>query len=152
LTDRSSRSGPAGSVSGARRAALFWGIFLVALSSWPRPPRVPVVSEIPHVDKGIHFLLYAVEAFLLYRAIRWPGRARFSLGRVLCIVGAIAVWAVADEAHQTWIPGRSMEGEDVAADVTGAFAGALIASAASALKDRRLSSRGAPATRDLPSP
>lgn len=121
----------------------------MGLTSWPKPPRVPIVSGIPHVDKVVHFLLYAVEAFLIYQAIRWPGRARFSLARVLAVVGAMAVWAVADETHQAWIPGRSMEGADVAADVAGACAGALIASAGSAGRDSRLSSRGAQVTRDL---
>jgi VanZ family protein len=43
----------------------------------------------------------------------------------------MAVWSVADEVHQYWIPGRSMEGGDVAADVAGAVAGAVAASLAS---------------------
>jgi VanZ family protein len=44
------------------------------------------------------------------------------------IVGAMAVWGVADETHQAWIPGRSMEAGDVGADIAGACAGALAAS------------------------
>jgi VanZ family protein len=47
---------------------------------------------------------------------------------VQSIVGVLAVWGVADETHQTWIPGRSMEGGDVLADVAGAAAGAVAAS------------------------
>jgi VanZ family protein len=112
-------------------AAFFWGLFMIILTSWPRPPRIPVVSAIPHADKITHFILYGVEAFLLYRAMRWPGRARRSFARVLAIVGVMAIWGVADEVHQYWIPGRSMEGGDVAADVTGATVGAFIATFAS---------------------
>jgi VanZ family protein len=112
----------------ARRAAFVWAVFLLTLTSWPKPPTVPIVSAIPNFDKVVHFVLYGVEAFLLYRAVLWPGRSRFSLGRVLALAGAMAVWAVADETHQAWIPGRSMEGEDVAADVTGAVVGAVVAS------------------------
>jgi VanZ family protein len=112
----------------ARSAAFFWGLFLLALTSWPKPPPIPVVSGIPNSDKGGHFLLYGIEAYLLYRAVAWPGRSRFSLARVLAIVGAMAAWGMADEAHQYWIPGRSMEAGDVAADVAGAVFGALIAS------------------------
>ncbi len=111
--------------------ATAWGAFLFALTSWPEPPRVPVVSELPDFGKLVHFSLYAVEAFFLYRSVNWPGRARFSLARVLAITGAMAVWGVADEVHQTWIPGRSTESEDVAADVAGGAAGALVASLAS---------------------
>ena len=91
---------------------------------------MPILSGIPNVDKATHFLLYAVEAFFLYQAVRWAGREGVSLTRVLAIVGALAVWGVADEVHQSWIPGRRMEAEDVAADVAGAGIGAVAASLA----------------------
>lgn len=89
------------------------------------------MSGIPHFDKFVHLGLYAVEAFLLFGAIAWPGRAAFSLLRVLAVTGMMAVWGAADELHQHWIPGRSMDGDDVAADVSGAGLGALVASAMS---------------------
>lgn len=113
----------------ARWVAFLWGVFLLILTSWPRPPQAAILSAIPNFDKLIHSALYAVEAFWMYRAVRWPGRAGFSLARAFAITGVLAVWGAADELHQAWIPGRSMEGEDVAADVAGAIAGALIASA-----------------------
>jgi VanZ family protein len=97
---------------------------------------VPVVSGIPYFDSLVHFALYAVEAWLLYRCVRWPGEPRFSLVRAIAIVGAMAVWGVADETHQNWIPGRSMEGGDVAADVAGAAAGAVAASWLSRREER----------------
>jgi VanZ family protein len=112
----------------ARIGATAWGVFLLALTSWPTPPEVPVVSGIPHFDKLVHFGLYAVEAFFLYRAMAWPGRAVFSLLRALAVTGTMAVWGAADELHQHWIPDRSMEGADVASDITGAAVGALVAS------------------------
>lgn len=108
------------------------------------------LSGIPNLDKLGHFGLYAIEAGLLYAAVAWPGRSRFSLARVLAIVGAMAVWGVVDEVHQTWIPERSMEGGDVLADVSGAAAGALVASV---LSGRRATRRGARASRERdPSP
>ena len=119
-----------------RQAAIVWALFLFALTSWPRPPEVPILSTIPNFDKLIHFTLYGVQAFLIYRAVRWPGKAVASLTRVLAVVGLMAVWAIADETHQYWIPGRSMEGGDVAADVVGATAGALTASIASGRRRR----------------
>jgi VanZ family protein len=100
---------------------------------------VPLLSGIPNFDKLVHFTLYAVQAWLLYRSVWWAGQARFSLARALAIVGVMAVWGVADETHQTWIPGRSMEGDDVLADVAGAAAGALAASVASGRGDKRIS-------------
>jgi VanZ family protein len=110
---------------------VIWGLFLFTLTSWPSPPEVPVLSGISNFDTFVHITLYAVEAFLIYRAVAWPGRERASLSRVLAIVGAMAVWGVADETHQSWIPGRSMEAGDVAADVAGAVLGAAMASAVS---------------------
>lgn len=89
---------------------------------------MPILGGIPNFDKFVHFVLYGGEALFLYLAIRWPGRPRFSLGRVLAIVGLMAVWGTVDEVHQTWIPGRSCDPEDAIADTTGAAAGALAAS------------------------
>ena len=116
----------------ARLWAVGWAVFLLTLTSWPSPPRVPIFSGIPHFDKLVHFVLYAAQAFLIYGAVRWQGRSGFSLARALVVVGAMAVWGVADETHQAWIPGRSMEAGDVAADVVGAAGGALLGSAWSA--------------------
>jgi len=107
---------------------------LFTLTSWPRPPEVPILSGIPSFDKGVHLGLYGVEGFLLYASIRWPGRARFSLLRVLAVVGAMAVWGTADEVHQHWIPGRSMEAGDAGADTLGALIGSLAASARSSMR------------------
>jgi VanZ family protein len=130
-------SSPAARLSLARRAALAAGVLLFTLTSWPSPPQVAVLSSIPDFDKFVHVTLYALVTFWLYLSVRWPGRPGFSIARVLAVVGAMAVWAIADETHQYWIPGRSMEGWDVAADVTGAVAGAILASAASGLwRDR----------------
>ena len=131
----------------SRIAAIAWGVFLFTLTSWPSPPRLPLVARIPNFDKLVHFTLYAVEAWLLYRSVRWPGGRRFSFTRALAIVGAMAVWGVADETHQTWIPGRSMEGEDVGADVAGAAAGAVVASVVSGKRGARASREGNPSLR-----
>jgi VanZ family protein len=112
----------------ARRWAVIWGLFLLALTSWPSPPEVPVVSQIPDFDKLVHGVLYGVEGFLLYFAIAWPGAPRFSWMRAATVAAAVAVWGTLDEIHQYWIPGRSMEAADALADTTAGFLGALIAS------------------------
>ena len=109
----------------ARIAAALWGGFLLLLTSWPKPPVVDA-GGLP-LDKATHFALYAVEAFLLDRAIAWKGRRRFAWTRVLTIVGTLALWGALDEAHQEWVPGRRMEADDLAADVLGAFTGAVVA-------------------------
>ena len=107
----------------ARRAAFLWALFLLALTSWPSPPTVPVLSDIPSIDKVVHALLYGVQGFLLFHAIRWPGLPGPTFGRALCVVGALAVFGTADETHQAFIPGRSMEGRDALMDTAGAAVG-----------------------------
>jgi VanZ family protein len=108
--------------------AVLWGVLLFTLTSWPRPPSVPILSAIPNFDKLVHFGLYSVEAFFLYQAVRWAGRNGFSFARVLAITGLMLLWGTMDEVHQYWIPGRSTEVADAAADTTGGFVGALAAS------------------------
>lgn len=122
----------------ARLLALAWAVFLFALTSWPSPPEVPVVSSIPNFDKLVHAVLYGVEGFLLYFSISWPGLRRFSWLRALVIGGALAVWGTLDEVHQAWIPGRSMEAGDALTDAVAGFAGAVMASVVSARKGREV--------------
>jgi VanZ family protein len=115
----------------ARWAAVVWGLFLLALTSWPSPPEVPVVSAIPNFDKLVHAILYGVEGFLLCRAVGWPPGATSPWLRALAIGGVLAVWGTLDEIHQFWIPGRFMEAMDALTDATAGFSGALAASFAS---------------------
>ena len=116
----------------ARRAAIVWGLFLLALTSWPSPPEIPSAWAFPDMDKVVHGLLYGVEGFLLYFAIAWPaGPSRRPFLRALAVAGALAVWGTLDEIHQAWIPGRSMEAMDALLDTVGGFLGGVVASAVS---------------------
>jgi len=113
-----------------RRARLLtacWAVFMLALTSWPSPPEVPVVSHIPNFDKVVHAFLYGVLGFLASFAVRWPpGRSR-PLLRALFIAAAISIWGTLDEIHQAWIPGRSMELADAVTDTVAGFVGAVVA-------------------------
>ncbi len=111
----------------ARRAAVVWGIFLLALTSWPSPPELPSAWAIPNLDKLVHGLLYGIEGFFLYFAVAWPMPGRTFL-KALAVAGMLAVWGTLDEIHQAFIPGRFMEGMDAVLDASGGFLGALVAS------------------------
>jgi VanZ family protein len=111
----------------ARFLAAAWGCVLLAVTSWPNPPSVPA-GGLP-LDKVTHSFLYAIQAFLLSRAIAWRGRPGFYWSRILAIVGTMALWGALDEAHQEWIPGRMMDSGDLFADIVGATVGALFAAA-----------------------
>ena len=111
----------------ARILTACWAVFMLALTSWPSPPEVPIVSSIPDFDKVVHSLLYGVLGFLASFAVAWPPGRKRPLARALCVAGAVAVWGTLDEIHQAWIPGRSMEMADAVTDTVAGFVGALIA-------------------------
>ena len=107
---------------------LLWaGAILVATSIPGRD--VPDV-DLPHVDKVVHFLLYAVLGVLLSRALR-TGRAgvavRPAVRALLPWLVAIACFAAVDEWHQRWVPGRSSDTLDWYADVAGGTLALLLA-------------------------
>jgi VanZ family protein len=85
-----------------------WAGVIVVLTSVPGRD-VPDVG-VPHIDKLVHFVLYAVLGVLLARAIV-----------------AIALFAAADEWHQRWVPGRSTDLLDWCADVAGGTLALLLA-------------------------
>jgi VanZ family protein len=78
-------------------------------------------------DKAGHFAGYLILSVLLVRALA-RGRASGATWRVLlvAVLGA-ALYGVSDELHQRFVPGRTPDVLDVAADSLGAAAGALLA-------------------------
>ena len=74
-----------------------------------------LVQTTPYGDKVGHFALIGGLAFLLNRALAsrsvWPG---LQLGGVL-----IAVFVVIEEISQQWIPSRTFDWWDLAADFVG---------------------------------
>ncbi len=107
------------------------------LSSQSRLPSA--LSPFPGSDKLAHGGWFFLLALLAWRAARegeaWPRRRRV----VGLLVGA-ALWAVSDEWHQSFVPGRAVEAADLLADVAGATL--ALALAEGALFARRLPRAG----------
>ena len=98
-----------------------WAAAILILTSIPNPD-LGRIGEIlpPGADKLVHAAMYAVLGWLWWRASRaasWRWRAA---GRALL---AILAFAALDEWHQRFIPGRSADVLDWAADGVGAAAG-----------------------------
>ena len=94
---------------------VFW------LSSQSRPlPFLP--DEIWSFDKLLHAIEYAVLGLLLARALRASGfsPARAFLGALL--VGSL--YGASDELHQSFVPNRTCDPRDWAADTVGVALGA----------------------------
>jgi VanZ family protein len=95
-------------------------IFVVSSMSEP-----PLPGEIS--DKSGHLIGYTVLGLTVVRAVA-GGLPRRITGRIAAIAIAITVGhGIGDELHQWFVPGRSADVLDVAAD----GAGALLAAAAS---------------------
>jgi VanZ family protein len=93
---------------------------ILVLTSWPSPPSGGAESGL---DKIIHFSMYAILGYLVARALAWP-RPRFQL---VAALASMTVFAMLDELHQLWIPGRDASIGDWSADVLGAMVGLLVA-------------------------
>jgi len=101
----------------------YWGPFLafasaiLLFSSVPRLPEVPRGS-----DKVLHFLEYAVFAFLFWRALVKKDLFSFRWASFLPVVLISPGFAALDELYQSTVPGRHASFSDWWADVAGIFA------------------------------
>jgi VanZ family protein len=83
------------------------------------------MERVPFQDKGVHFLEYGALSFFNMHAISvtWPER-RFS--SVITATLITAGLGLLDELHQSFVPGRSSDVYDLAADLVGAAVAALV--------------------------
>ena len=97
--------------------ALIWSVSSMSAPEFP-------VHSFPFRDKGVHAVLYAGLAFLVAHAClrTFEGRARIRIALVALFV--TVMWGFLDEVHQAFVPGRSADLLDLAADAAGASFGA----------------------------
>ncbi|HSL98512.1 MAG TPA: VanZ family protein [Candidatus Limnocylindria bacterium] len=99
---------------------IVWVGLTFLLTSLPNP-RLSV--NIPYLDKAAHLGVYGVMGLLCNL---WRRESGVSAGRaVLESLLFAAMTGAVDEAHQHWIPGRSMEFLDWMADTLGGGTGAV---------------------------
>lgn len=99
---------------------VMWAALILILTSIPSPPGPP--GGIPHLDKVVHFIMYAGLGWLVARAMT----ARNPRSLALALL-AIVVFAALDEWHQQFVM-RDPNMIDWIADVLGAATGLLAAS------------------------
>lgn len=93
---------------------------LFVFSSWPAPPALP-----GNTDKGVHGFLYVGLCVVVMRAVvRADWRAVSASRGAQAAILSIA-YGVTDEIHQMFVPGRSAEVADLAADAAGVVAAAV---------------------------
>jgi VanZ family protein len=104
-----------------------WLIGLCMLIFWQSSGPLPVQTpSLPGLDKLAHAVIYALLAYLAARA--FATLALLNHPRVLPVAAALfaGLYGLSDEVHQAFVPGRSADIWDLAADVAGAIAGAII--------------------------
>jgi hypothetical protein len=105
-------------VAFAAMAAFLGGI--IYLADTGRPQLWNFLQGIPYGDKWGHFVLFGTLAFLA--CMTWP-RSRPRSGHFILSLPVLLIlaFAVGEEISQGWIPGRTLDGMDLAAGCVGIF-------------------------------
>jgi len=96
--------------------ALIWMGLIFFFSAQPSLPSVPGRWDLL-LKKGMHVVAYGILTALYLRALRGSGRDERMI-RVASVVLAVT-YAMSDEYHQTFVPGRNGTLVDVAVDGVG---------------------------------
>ena len=96
-------------------------LLIFVQSSYPSAPRP---EDLPHTDKLLHFLAYAILGVLFFRAFgnTLQGKADSRLLMILSIIGA-SLYGISDEIHQHYVPSRHADMADILADTIGGIYG-----------------------------
>lgn len=77
------------------------------------------LPDIVNIDKLLHALVYAALGFAFLFALPPDWRRKHPLAASCATVCFCLAYGVSDEFHQSFVPGRSVSGADVAADTVG---------------------------------
>ncbi len=112
-----------------RTLLLYWApplLWMALIFYGSAQPTLPSLSDSmldSLVKYGAHFVEYAVLALLWYRALY----SRFPHPKILPLAFLItAGYALSDEFHQSFVPGRSATWQDIAVDVIGGASALLV--------------------------
>jgi VanZ family protein len=124
------------------KLVLLWGPVLLVMglifffSSLPDPGGPPGGIS----DKTAHVLIYAALGASLVRALAGGRVTAMTLTRILVAAALGTLYGVSDEIHQHFVPPRTPDILDVAADAVGALVGAMLMTLLARLLLRRLRS------------
>ncbi|MGD9948242.1 MAG: VanZ family protein [Desulfobulbus sp.] len=83
------------------------------------------LPNVIHIDKALHCMVYAILGITYLIALSpqcWRHPRLFAASAVMfCLF-----YGITDEFHQSFVPGRSVSGADVAADVAGGLLAAIL--------------------------
>jgi VanZ family protein len=111
---------------------------IFALSSVARPP----VDVGGWRGVGGHFVLFAILAVLIARALAGGSLAQATGRQLAAAVIATVLYGISDELHQAFVPPRTPEAMDVLTDAAGAVVAAVAIKAWGIMMAPRGGSRG----------
>ncbi|MGV8149990.1 MAG: VanZ family protein [Alkaliphilus sp.] len=92
------------------------------------------LSRLNHiVRKNAHFFAYLVLSLLVMNAVRRTGGSDIKLTLLICVL-----YAISDETHQIFVPGRSAQVSDILIDGVGAVVGIVMYLGFSRMKIKRI--------------
>ena len=104
---------------------LIWISAIFSASCWGGPD-VELPFWFEGLDKIIHLIIYSVLAQFLFTALRYERGASLRAAAIgACLLTTL--YGITDEWHQSFTPGRSVEGLDVWADFLGGCTALLTA-------------------------
>ncbi|MEK6193956.1 MAG: VanZ family protein [Deltaproteobacteria bacterium] len=103
---------------------LLYCLLIFIQSSFPASEHVP---EFDFSDKLLHVGAYAVLGFLLYRAFSAMDNGATAARFIAMSIFLTALYGASDEIHQYFVPSRSAEFLDFAADAIGGILGVMTA-------------------------
>lgn len=109
--------------SGSWRSVAVWAVLILIATT---VPLTDLVLRTPTLwlDKLVHGVLYLVLGWLVGAAVCAAGRRTFSAWAIALL--ALFVFALVDEVHQMWLPGRVASLGDWWADALGATIGLTV--------------------------
>ena len=102
---------------------LIYCLLIFIQSSYPSIKSAP---ELPHIDKVLHFVAYALLGALFLRAFK-TSRIKNNVKLMLILsVLLSSLYGISDEIHQYFVPHRDADLMDVLADMLGGIMGVYI--------------------------
>ncbi len=97
--------------------AVGMSLLIFLSSSWSFPPQPPL--DIPFYDKWLHMLTYACLG-ICYLNVATCGFTKMQNFRLWLGYLATVAYGASDEFHQSFVPGRHSDWQDLLADALGA--------------------------------
>ncbi|MFA5115016.1 MAG: VanZ family protein [Candidatus Omnitrophota bacterium] len=110
------RSGPRKQFAGYWLPVFAWATAIFVFSSIPG---TNIASLFPCQDAVFHFLEYLIFAVLINRAWRVYHRRHSGYSRLFLIFTFTLIYAIIDELHQSFVPGRNASFADTTYDALG---------------------------------